>query len=147
MVPPAMMTALHSLSSWAKWTAGFNSRNLTLLSDKGPGHETNAVIFLRTDFFRSPCLFMFAFLLTRPFLCTTTLPSVLLLVRAMKKPSTCIIGDTDNTFSASADTCWCPEGTAQREMYRKDKSKWINNQKNPTLVSLLTDTFQRNKWD
>lgn len=37
MVPPAMMTALHCFNTWAKWTAGFNSRNLTLLSDKLPG--------------------------------------------------------------------------------------------------------------
>lgn len=40
MVPPAMMTALHSFSTWAKWTAGFNSRNLTLLSDKVPARQT-----------------------------------------------------------------------------------------------------------
>lgn len=39
MVPPAMMTALHSFSTWAKWTAGFNSRNLTLLSDRVPGRK------------------------------------------------------------------------------------------------------------
>lgn len=36
MVPPAMMTALHSFNSEEKWTAGFNRRNLTLLSDKVP---------------------------------------------------------------------------------------------------------------
>lgn len=33
MVPPAIMTARHSFRTWAKWTAGFSSRNLTLLSD------------------------------------------------------------------------------------------------------------------
>lgn len=58
MVPPAMMTARHSFSTWAKWTAGFNSRNLTLLSDKVPGHETNMVFFFfRTPFFHHSPLF------------------------------------------------------------------------------------------
>lgn len=49
-----------------------------------------------------------------PCLCTTTLPSVLLLVRAMKKPSTCIIGDADRTFSVSTDSCWSAAGTAHK---------------------------------
>lgn len=53
MVPPAMMTARHSFSTWAKWTAGFNSRNLTLLSDKVPGHKTNMVLLLLL-FFTTP---------------------------------------------------------------------------------------------
>lgn len=45
-------------------------------------------------------------LMTPPWLFTTTLPSVLLLVRAIKKASTCIIGDAEGTFSASTDPCW-----------------------------------------
>lgn len=47
-----------------------------------------------------------------PCFCNTTLPSVLLLVRARKKPSTCIIGDADSTLSASEAPCWSAEGTA-----------------------------------
>lgn len=46
MVPPAIITALHSFSTWAKWTAGFNSRNLMLLSDKVPGQIWNTVVVL-----------------------------------------------------------------------------------------------------
>lgn len=47
MVPPAIMTALHSFSTWAKWTAGFNSRNLTLLSDKVPGQKRITRFFFK----------------------------------------------------------------------------------------------------
>lgn len=110
MVPPAMMTDLHSFSTWAKWTAGFNSRNLTLLSDKVPGRKTNGAFYntlISSLSFIWHCAFK-----TVPCLYTTTLPSVLLLVRAVKKPSTCIMGDADSTFSASTDPCWSAEGTA-----------------------------------
>lgn len=67
-------------------------------------------------------------LMTVPWLFTTTLPSVLLLVRAMKKPSTCIMGEADGTFSASNDPCWSAPGTAEVENEHKQKNRnWVNN--------------------
>lgn len=50
-----------------------------------------------------------------PCVCSTTRPSVLALVRAMKKPSTCIIGDAASSLSSAAP-CW-PGGdsTGERE--------------------------------
>lgn len=60
MVPPAMMTALDSFSTWAKWIAGFNSRNLVLLSDKVPRIKTNLVFLkhlLSSQFFILRCAF------------------------------------------------------------------------------------------
>ena len=51
-----------------------------------------------------------------PCLWTTTLPSLLLLVRAMRKPSTCIIGEEDIKRSASADPCWSLAGTATTKL-------------------------------
>lgn len=128
MVPPAMMTARHSFSTWAKWTAGFNSRNLTLLSDKVPGHKTNMVLLLLFFFYNTllssqSIIWHCAFKMV-PCLCITTLPSVLLLVRAMKKPSTCIMGDADSTLSASTDPCWSAEDTANMGAGSTDKSLW-----------------------
>lgn len=71
-----------------------------------------------------------------PCLCTTTLPSVLLLVRAMKKPSTCIMGDAESTFSAS-DPCWSAEDPAHSSREKRPINK-NNNQMNATLwVQLL----------
>lgn len=58
-------------------------------------------------------------LMTPPWLFTTTLPSVLLLVRAIKKASTCIMGDADGTFSASTDPCWSAADTAYVKAKRK----------------------------
>lgn len=52
MVPPAMMTALHSFRIWAKWTAGFSSKNLTLLSDKVSAYENKHSIFNQRSFRR-----------------------------------------------------------------------------------------------
>ncbi|EGV91477.1 hypothetical protein I79_025837 [Cricetulus griseus] len=41
MVPPAMTTARHSLTTWAKCTAGFKSKNLRLLSPTLPERQTD----------------------------------------------------------------------------------------------------------
>lgn len=57
-------------------------------------------------------LFLTFAIKTPPWLFTTTLPSVLLLVRAIKKLSTCIMGDADGTFSASTGPCWSVADTA-----------------------------------
>lgn len=59
--------------------------------------------------------------MTIPWLFTTTLPSVLLLVRAMKKPSTCIMGEAAGAFSASNDPCWSATDTARVEAKWKQK--------------------------
>ena len=56
-----------------------------------------------------------------PCLCTTTLPSVLLFVRAMKNPSTCIMGDADSSLSASTDPCWSAEDTAHMGATRQSR--------------------------
>lgn len=109
MVPPAMMTDLHSFNTSAKWTAGFSKRNLMLLSDKVPKRLKNC------NFTHKLCISLWSPERIIPCLCTKTRPSVLLLVRAMKKPSICIMGDAESTFSASADSCRSGWGTTHRE--------------------------------
>lgn len=111
MVPPAMMTALHSFSTCAKQTAGFNSRNLTLLSDNVPREMTPQPKMNTGIISKFVCAF-FYFVENIPCLCITTLPSVLLLVKARKNVSSCIRGEADSAFSASTDSCWSGEATA-----------------------------------
>lgn len=79
-----------------------------------------------------------------PCLCNTTLPSALLLVRDMKNPSICIIGDAESTFSASTDPCWLSEGTAHRG--QEEKRNHLNLSHATFVPSILINASVSQSW-